>query len=116
MFNDTTARAIHLTFAVLIVFLAYPFSKRSPRDHVPAADWLVALAAAFCTGYIYLFHDQLSTRQGRPTTLDIAVACALGYLDLRFAGSWRADHPNLVAWLDAFEAAVPSYATTRVPA
>ena len=76
MFNDTTARAIHLTFAVLIVFLAYPFSKRSPRDHVPAADWLVALAAAFCTGYIYLFHDQLSTRQGRPTTLDIAVACA----------------------------------------
>ena len=76
MFNDTTARSIHLSFAVLIVFLAYPFSKKSPRDHVPAADWIVALAAAFCTSYLYVFHDQLATRPGRPTTLDIAVACA----------------------------------------
>ena len=42
----------------------------------------------------------------------IAVACALGYLDLRFAGSWRADHPNLVAWLDAFETACPAYGQT----
>lgn len=29
----------------------------------------------------------------------IAVACALGYLDLRFEGIWRKDHPRLVAWL-----------------
>lgn len=46
----------------------------------------------------------------------IGVACALGYLDLRFAGSWRTDHPKLVAWLDAFEAAVPSFAETRIAA
>ena len=45
---------------------------------------------------------------------DIALACALGYLDLRFAGSWRASHPRLVAWLDAFAASVPSFETTRV--
>lgn len=44
----------------------------------------------------------------------IAVACALGYLDLRFAGKWRADHPGLVAWLDAFSAAVPAFEATRV--
>ncbi|CAJ49753.1 glutathione S-transferase [Bordetella avium] len=30
------------------------------------------------------------------TLADIAVGCALGYLDLRFADlNWRADHPNL---------------------
>ena len=29
----------------------------------------------------------------------IGVACALGYLDLRFEGRWRAAHPKLVAWL-----------------
>jgi glutathione S-transferase len=45
----------------------------------------------------------------------IAVACALGYLDLRFAGAWRAAHPRLVAWLDAFEAKVPAFAATRAP-
>ncbi len=44
----------------------------------------------------------------------IAVACALGYLDLRFAGRWRDDHPRLVAWLDRFAAATPAFAATRV--
>lgn len=44
---------------------------------------------------------------------EIAVACALGYLDLRFGGTWRADHPVLVAWLDRFAAAVPSFEATR---
>lgn len=42
----------------------------------------------------------------------IALACALGYLDLRFEGRWREDHPKLVAWLDAFAAATPPYAET----
>ena len=44
---------------------------------------------------------------------DIALACALGFLDLRMEGRWRAAHPNLVAWLDAFAAEVPSFEETR---
>ena len=44
----------------------------------------------------------------------VALACALGYLDLRFAGAWRNDYPKLVAWLDAFAAAVPAFEATRV--
>ena len=43
----------------------------------------------------------------------IALACALGYLDLRFQGAWREDHPRLVAWLDGFAAAVPAFEATR---
>lgn len=50
----------------------------------------------------------------RVTVGEIAVACALGYLDLRFEGAWRADHPALVAWLDAFAAKVPAFAATKV--
>jgi glutathione S-transferase len=42
----------------------------------------------------------------------IAVACALGYLDLRFEGAWRKCHPRLEAWLAAFAAAVPACAAT----
>ncbi|MBO6757456.1 MAG: glutathione S-transferase N-terminal domain-containing protein [Roseibium sp.] len=45
----------------------------------------------------------------------IALACALGYLDLRFGGTWRETHPALVAWLDAFDAAVPAFSATRQP-
>jgi glutathione S-transferase len=43
----------------------------------------------------------------------IALACALGYCDLRFEGTWRATHPRLVHFLDAFAAAVPAFEATR---
>lgn len=51
---------------------------------------------------------------GGPHVGHIAIACALGYLDLRFAGAWRADHPRLVAWLASFAAQVPAFAATRI--
>jgi glutathione S-transferase len=43
----------------------------------------------------------------------IALACALGFLDLRHDGAWRAEHPRLVAFLDRFSASVPAFETTR---
>ena len=46
----------------------------------------------------------------------IALACALGYLDFRLNGEWRKAHPRLVAWLDAFDGAVPAFAKTAPPA
>jgi len=51
-----------------------------------------------------------------PLIGQIGLACALGYLDLRFAGKWRATHPALVQWLDSFAAAVPGFAETKAPA
>jgi glutathione S-transferase len=47
-----------------------------------------------------------------PSVGQIALACALGYRDFRFAQSWRADHPRLLAWLDDFAARVPAFAAT----
>lgn len=47
---------------------------------------------------------------------EIGVACALGYLDLRFSGVWRQGRPKLTAWLDAFARAVPAFEATRVAA
>jgi glutathione S-transferase len=49
----------------------------------------------------------------KPRIGEIALACTLGYLDLRFDGSWRSGHPALVAWLDAFAAKVPAFEATR---
>ncbi len=43
----------------------------------------------------------------------IALACALGYLDLRFEGAWRKEHPRLVGWLEVFSDATPSFEATR---
>jgi glutathione S-transferase len=64
----------------------------------------------------------LTALEADPPVLDappdvgrIALACALGYQDFRFAGRWRKDHPRLVAWLDQFAAAVPAYAASSPP-
>jgi len=51
-----------------------------------------------------------------PDVGQIALACVLGYLDLRFAGDWRKTHPKLVAWHDRFAAQVPAFAATKVAA
>lgn len=50
--------------------------------------------------------------QGAITLTHVALACALGYRDFRFEGTWRATHPALVAWLDDFAARAPAYAET----
>lgn len=50
---------------------------------------------------------------GKPNAGQIALACALGYLDLRFEGKWRSTHPRLVAWLEDFASKVPSFEATR---
>lgn len=65
----------------------------------------------------------LAALEAEPQALDpvphvgqITLACALGYQDLRFAGTWRSTYPKLVAWLDGFAAQVPAFEATRVKA
>ncbi len=74
IFNSTEARSIHLAFAIFLAFLAFPALKRSPRDYIPIQDWVIALVAAFCTGYQFLFFLELSDRPGLPTQMDIVVS------------------------------------------
>jgi TRAP transporter 4TM/12TM fusion protein len=71
--NDTEARSIHLAFAMFLSYTAYPTFKSSPRDYIPIQDWFVALVAAFCAAYLFIFYDQMSSRPGIPTTLDLVV-------------------------------------------
>ena len=43
----------------------------------------------------------------------LTLAAALGYLDFRHEGKWRAAHPQLISWLDRFAKAVPAFEATR---
>jgi TRAP-type uncharacterized transport system fused permease subunit len=72
--NSTEVRSIHLAFAVFLAYLAYPALKRSPRDYIPILDWILAIVAAFCAAYIFLFYRALSDRPGLPTTTDLVVS------------------------------------------
>ena len=75
VFNNTEARAIHLAFALLLAFLAYPAFKRSPRDRVPLVDVALGLIAAASASYLYFAYEQLAQRPGNLTTLDLVTAC-----------------------------------------
>ena len=61
MFKGLPARAIHLGFALTLVFLIYPFSK---GKKISIIDIVISLMGAFCCLYIYFFYDQLIDRGG----------------------------------------------------
>jgi glutathione S-transferase len=64
------------------------------------------------------FRRGLDALEAEGTTLDVvdigtlAIACALGYLDFRFADeNWRTGRPRLAAWFEQFVKR-PSIATS----
>ena len=74
--NDTQSRSIHLAFAMFLGYLLFPPLKSSPRTRIPIQDWILALVAAFCGAYLYLFYAELAARPGQPTAFDLTVALA----------------------------------------
>ncbi|QJT81051.1 glutathione S-transferase N-terminal domain-containing protein [Kosakonia sp. MUSA4] len=89
----------------------YEFSARPPekqwQNWADAQLKKVAAALAEIEGQVSGFSDQ-------PNDIGlIAIGCALGYLDFRFAGlNWRASHPLTAAWFAVFDAH-PAMAATR---
>ena len=98
--NDTEARAIHLAFALFLSYTAYPTFKKSPRDYIPVQDWVMALVAAFCAAYLYIFYAGLADRPGLPTRLDLIVS-VVGLIMLLEA-TRRALGPPLMVVASAF--------------
>jgi glutathione S-transferase len=90
----------------------YETRFRDPGQHV--AKWLDHQAGKVARALAAL--EAAPPAAGARDIGAIALACALGYLDLRFAGRWRADHPRLAGWLEDFAAAVPVFEETRVKA
>ncbi len=79
--NDTGTRSIHLTFAMIMAFLAFPAKHRLSSSPIPVYDWVLAIVAAFCAIYLYVFAHELSIRPGAPLTLDLIVS-VLGIVTL----------------------------------
>ena len=73
--NSSQTRPVHLGFAILLAFLAYPAMKSSPRDRVPLADWGLALVGAGSAFYVFLFSRELAetARSGLPTSTQIVI-------------------------------------------
>jgi TRAP transporter 4TM/12TM fusion protein len=93
--NSSQTRPIHLTFAIVLAFLAYPALKSSPRSRIPITDWILAAVGGACAFYVFLFSDTLAftARSGLPTTAQIVIG-AVGLVVLLEA-SRRALGPAL---------------------
>jgi glutathione S-transferase len=94
------------------ILLVYEGRWRPAERHEP--KW-VDLQAGKVARALAALESAPPALDAPPTVGQIALACALGYRDFRFAGTWRKDHPRLVAWLDNFAAHVPAFAATKPP-
>lgn len=75
--DDTRARAIHLSFAVLLAFLWYPAFASSPKRNIPILDWVLGVTAAFLASYYLFFYNGILERVGSPNLQDI-IAGSIG--------------------------------------
>ncbi|KUK62803.1 MAG: TRAP transporter, 4TM/12TM fusion protein [Synergistales bacterium 58_81] len=55
-------RAVHLTFAIVAVFLLYPGRKGQDKTRIPWYDWILAATAGVGTGYIVFFFNEIARR------------------------------------------------------
>lgn len=64
-------RAVHLTFAMVAVFLLYPARKGSSRRSIPWYDWLLAGLSALGSGYIVFFFNDIARRGAAVLPIDL---------------------------------------------
>jgi TRAP transporter 4TM/12TM fusion protein len=82
--DSITVRAVHLAFAVSLIFLTIPFLKGRGRlrflreiDFIPFSDYLLAAIACLTVLYIVLDWSGISMRSGIPIGRDIAIGILL---------------------------------------
>jgi TRAP transporter 4TM/12TM fusion protein len=77
--DSTKERAIHLAFAIALLFLVSPCLKRptkylgflSVKDRIPVIDYIFAALGALTALYIALDYEGLAMRAGAPTARDL---------------------------------------------
>jgi glutathione S-transferase len=90
----------------------YETRFRPAEQH--SEKWLAHQAGKMNAGLAALEAMDMPLPTSEPDIGLLALACMLGYMDLRFS-SWRVDHPRLSKWLDIFAKAVPAFEATRPP-
>jgi glutathione S-transferase len=116
--RDGKARYEVLTLAALCdgimdASLLQIYEVRFRPEEIRSAKWIGYQAEKVSRALDVLEKDPPKI-DSTPNIGAITLACALGYRDLRFQGTWRPTYPKLVAWLDDFAGRVPAFAKTKV--
>lgn len=83
--DSTFTRAIHLAFAMTIIFLSYPMFKKprwglnflSAKKRIPAIDYIIAAIACISALYIALDYAGMTERYGSPIGRDLLFGLTL---------------------------------------
>jgi TRAP transporter 4TM/12TM fusion protein len=86
-------RAVHLGFAILIVFLSFPVLRRpfpgrgsgGGHDRIPVADYATGIVAALAAVYIIFDYEGIAARYGTPILRDVVIGLILIVLLLEAA-------------------------------
>ncbi|MCU0902247.1 MAG: glutathione S-transferase [Tabrizicola sp.] len=103
LWDTLTIEATGDGIAEAAVLMRYEVFVRPEAARSP--EWVDAQWQKIVRALAALEERWMSHLSGPLDMGQIAVACALGYLDFRHADrNWRADHPALAAWYSAFDA------------
>ena len=78
------ARYVHLAFAIMLATLAFPLFKSSPRNRIPAYDWVLLILGVGACLYLVIFRFEIADRPGLWSASDITVS-AIGMMVLLIA-------------------------------
>lgn len=66
-------RAVHTTVILALVFILYPFGKKSSRKKPSIIDWILSVVSICLGAYIILNYNALVLRAGMPNTTDVVL-------------------------------------------
>lgn len=69
-------RAVHLTFAIVAVFILYPATKKGSKHSVPFYDWILAIIAGCLIGYIIFEYNAITRRGAEPLPYELYMGVA----------------------------------------
>jgi TRAP transporter 4TM/12TM fusion protein len=69
-------RAVHLTFAIVAVFILYPATRKGSKTSVPWYDWILAGLSCGVIGYIVVMFNEISRRGALPMPYEIVLGAA----------------------------------------
>jgi len=77
--DSTIIRAIHLGFALLIVFFHYPFFKKQffAKGRIPIYDLIFGITSSITALYIVIDYSGITTRYGSPISRDLIIGIML---------------------------------------
>ncbi|MDO5562996.1 MAG: C4-dicarboxylate ABC transporter permease, partial [Synergistaceae bacterium] len=69
-------RAVHITFAIVAVYILYPATRKGSKVSTPVYDWLLAVAGGASLGYIIFFFNAIARRGAEPLEYEIYLGVA----------------------------------------